>query len=538
MEYKNSKRTIISPLVVSVSLALGIWLGAKFFGKTSTIVRSSGFDTKYHEIIMNIKKSYVDEVDVDSLQDYALAKMLEKLDPHTTLLPPPDAAMANADLGTGFDGIGVEFNIYNDSLFVISPLAGGPSEAVGIQSGDIILKANTVDLVGSQLNNNLVMRVLRGKKGSEVKLEVRRKGIKESLFYTVKRDKIPTYSIDAAYMIDKNTGYIKINRFSESTYKEFKSHLQTLVDNGMKKLMLDLRGNPGGYMDRATDIVDELIDGEDVIVYTKGKDRANNYEIKAGKKGIFEKGEIVVLVDEGSASASEIVAGALQDYDRATIIGRRTFGKGLVQAPIRLSDGSELRLTIARYYIPSGRSIQKPYTSGNQLEYYGDMAERYSHQEMFVEDSIRNDESLKYQTKGGKTVYGGGGITPDIFVSQDTSYYSTYLINMLAKGVFREFSMDYARENKEKLDKMGFDNYLKNFDINNAILQRFIQMGEQSQIKYVEKEFLRSKNYIKETLKGMIARNIWKSNDGLNNEYYQIINGDDGMIKAGMKAFK
>lgn len=540
MEYKNNKQTIISPLVVTISLALGIFLGAKFFGGNNSVMPNSGIGTKYKEVLMNIKKSYVDEVSIDSLETYGLEKMLEKLDPHTALLPPQEAELASAELGTGFDGIGVEFSIFNDSLHVISPLTGGPSETIGIKAGDIILKADTVVLTGNKLNNNLVFKSLRGPRGSTVSLLIKRKGNPKNLTFNVKRDKIPTYSIDAAYMIAPHTGYIKINRFSESTYEEFKSHLKSLKDKGMTQLLMDLRGNPGGYMDRATDMVDELLAGNEVIVYTKGKDKSNNYEVKAGKAGIFEKGKIVILVDEGSASASEIVSGALQDYDRATIVGRRTFGKGLVQAPIKLSDGSELRLTISRYYIPSGRSIQRPYEKGNQMGYYEDMAERYNHQEMFVQDSIKNNQKLKFKTKGGKTVYGGGGITPDVFVPQDTSYYTDYLVDLFSKSVFREYAMNYSEKNGDELRKKGFESFLKSFQVSDAMLADFNALAKKSKARYSDKSYLKSKNYIKESIKALIARNVWKGNDknGLNNEYYEVINQDDPMIKSGLKAFK
>jgi len=536
MEYKNSKRAIISPLAVTFSLAVGIYLGAKFFSGAGPVAAGSGgIGTKYKEVLMNIRKSYVDDVNIDSLETYGLEKMLEKLDPHTVLLPPQDAEIASADLGTGFDGIGVEFNIFNDSLFVISPLAGGPSEAIGIKAGDIILKADTVTLTGRGLNTPLVYKSLRGPRGSLVKLLVKRRGISAPLTFNVKRDKIPTFSIDAAYMIAPQTGYIKVNRFSESTYEEFHTHLKTLKDAGMTRLVLDLRGNPGGYMDRATDMVDELVPGNDVIVYTKGKDASNNYEVKAGKEGIFEKGKIVVLVDEGSASASEIVSGSLQDYDRATVVGRRTFGKGLVQAPIKLSDGSELRLTISRYYIPSGRSIQRPYQMGDQQGYYDEMMERYNHQEMFVADSIKNNEKLKYKTKGGRTVYGGGGITPDIFVPQDTSYYTDYLLDLFGKNLFREFTMSYSEKYGSALEAKGFDSYLQNFRITDDILADFNALAIRNKARFSEKSYNKSKKYIQETLKALIARNIWKGN-GLNNEYYQVINQDDPMIRAGLKA--
>ncbi|OYU67876.1 MAG: peptidase S41 [Cytophagaceae bacterium BCCC1] len=540
MSYQNDKKSIILPIAVAVSLVLGIILGASFFGKKTFISNSGGTNSVFKEVLMHINKSYVDEVNIDSLSQYGIEKMLEKLDPHTAFLPPQDAELASADLHNGFDGIGVEFNIFNDSLFVVSPLVGGPSEAIGIKTGDIILKADTVNLTGKNLNSNVVFKSLRGPRNSIVKLTVKRKGTKSLLSFNVKRDKIPTYSVDAAYlMADKKTGYIKVNRFAETTYDEFKLYLGQLKAKGMTQLMLDLRGNPGGYMDRATDMVDELVGGNDVIVYTKGKDRSNNYEVKASKSGIFEKGKIVVLVDEGSASASEIVSGSLQDFDRATIVGRRTFGKGLVQAPIQLSDGSELRLTISRYYIPSGRSIQKPYELGKSEDYMEDMHNRYTSKELFVKDSIKSNQKLKFKTKGGRTVYGGGGITPDIFVPQDTSYYTTYLVEMFSKNIFREYSLNFTVSNTAKIQAMGFDNYLKNFQVDEKMLADVKSLGTKNQVRFTEKDYAKSKAFIKTHVKALIARNIWKNNEksGLTNEFYQIINQDDSMIKIGLTKF-
>ncbi len=540
MNYQNDKKSINLPLAVAVSLVLGILLGATFFGKKTFVSNAGGTNSVFKEVLMHINKSYVDDVNIDSLSQYGIEKMLEKLDPHTAFLPPQDAELASADLHNGFDGIGVEFNIFNDSLFVVSPLVGGPSEAIGIKTGDIILKADTINLTGKNLNSNVVFKSLRGPRNSIVKLIIKRKGTKNLLSFNVKRDKIPTYSIDAAYMMpDTKTGYIKVNRFAETTYDEFKAHLGALKTKGMTQLMIDLRGNPGGYMDRATDMVDELVGGNDVIVYTKGKDRSNNYEVKASKLGIFEKGKIVVLVDEGSASASEIVSGALQDFDRATIVGRRTFGKGLVQAPIQLSDGSELRLTISRYYIPSGRSIQKPYELGKSEDYMEDMHKRYASKELFVQDSIKANQKLKFKTKGGRTVYGGGGVTPDVFVPQDTTYYTAYLVEMFAKNIFREYSLNYTVQNTAKLQAMGFNTFLKNFQVDDKMLTDMKAIGTKNQVKFSERDFQKSKAFIKTHVKALIARNVWKNNEksGLTNEFYQIINQDDRMIKIGMSKF-
>ena len=541
MSYLNDKKTINLPIVATVSLAIGLIIGSMFFGNSTGRSSKAELNSKFKEILMHIDQSYVDDVNIDSLADYGIEKMLEKLDPHTGYLPPQDAELAKSELQAGFDGIGVEFNIFNDSLFVVSPLVGGPSESIGILTGDIILKADSTSLTGKKLSSNLVFSNLRGPRNSMVKLLIKRKGFSKPLIFNVKRDKIPTFSIDAAYLMpDNKTGYIKVNRFAETTFDEFKSHLVNLKSKGMTQMVLDLRGNPGGYMDRATDMVDELVDGNGVIVYTKGKDKSNNYEVKAGKDGIFEKGKIVVLVDEGSASASEIVSGALQDYDRATIVGRRTFGKGLVQAPIALSDGSELRLTISRYYIPSGRSIQKPYLLGHQEEYMEDLSNRHKNKELYVQDSIKTKGKTKFKTRAGRVVYGGGGITPDVFVAQDTTYFTPYLIDLFAKNIFRDFALKYALDNKAVLLKQGFPFFLNSFDINEQILKNFNSEATKNKIVFSAKDFQLSKEFIKTHLKALISRNIWKNaeKNGLTNEFYQVINQNDQMLKVGMKSFK
>ncbi len=541
MSYLNDKKTINLPIVAAVSLAIGLIIGSIFFGNSTGRSNKAELNSKFKEILMHIDQSYVDDVNIDSLADYGIEKMLEKLDPHTGYLPPQDAELAKSELQAGFDGIGVEFNIFNDSLFVVSPLVGGPSESIGILTGDIILKADSTSLTGKKLSSNLVFSNLRGPRNSMVKLLIKRKGYAKPLIFNVKRDKIPTFSIDAAYLMsDNKTGYIKVNRFAETTFDEFKAHLANLKSEGMTQMVLDLRGNPGGYMDRATDMVDELVDGNGVIVYTKGKDKSNNYEVKASKDGIFEKGEIVVLVDEGSASASEIVSGALQDYDRATIVGRRTFGKGLVQAPIALSDGSELRLTISRYYIPSGRSIQKPYLLGHQEEYMEDLSNRHKNKELYVQDSIKTKGKTKFKTRAGRVVYGGGGITPDVFVAQDTTYFTPYLIDLFAKNIFRDFALKYALDNKSVFLKQGFPFFLNSFEINEQILKNFNSEAIKNKIVFSAKDFQLSKEFIKTHLKALISRNIWKNaeKNGLTNEFYQVINQNDQMMKVGMRSFK
>ena len=535
----NNKSTIRLPLLIGGTLAAGIFIGASFFGSKKIVAgdvsKSSGI---FKEILMYVDRSYVDEVNTDSLANYGIAKMLEKLDPHTVYLPFEDAKVAREQLQDGFDGIGVEFNIYNDSLFVVTALSGGPSETAGIQGGDVILSANNVPLLGKKLDNNLVFKTLRGPRGSTVLLKIKRKGVKTPLNFTVKRDKIPTFSVDAAFlMTDKKTGYLKVNRFSEATYEEFRTHLKDLISQGMTRLILDLRGNPGGYMDRATDMADELIAGKDVLVYTDGKDNSSDQKIYAGKDGLFEKGEIVVLVDEGSASAAEIVSGALQDYDRATVVGRRTFGKGLVQAPIQLSDGSELRLTISRYYIPSGRSIQKPYVAGNLDEYY----EEVGHRNMTLKkDTVASKTpKKKFKTKGGRVVYDGGGITPDVVVNRDTTYYTTYLFDLYGKNIIREYALTYAAQHKEELSKRSIENYLTTFSLSDAELAEVNKMASKAGVKFNQVEFQRSKSFLKNQLKALIARSVCQksSKKGLSNEFYKVTNQEDEMIKVALQQF-
>ena len=537
---ENSKTTVRTPIIIGTTLVVGMLIGATFFGGRSVGSDVSRSSTKFREILTYINRSYVDSVDTDSLVDYSITKMLEKLDPHTYYFPPEEANIARSQLESGFDGIGIEFNVFNDTVYVVTPLAGGPSESVGIQSGDAIIKANNKSLTGKESNSTNIFANLRGKRGSEAKLEIKRRGFKDLLKFTVVRDKIPQYSIDAAYLMeDKKTAYIKINRFTETTYDEFKQHLSALQKQGMKQLLLDLRGNPGGYMDRATDIVDELVGGKDVLVYTDGKDARSNRKTFAEKDGMFEKGSVIVLVDEGSASASEIVSGALQDYDRALVVGRRTFGKGLVQQPIQLSDGSELRLTISRYYIPSGRSIQKPYTKGHLDNYEHELQERSKSGEYFIADSIKNNPKMRFKTKGGRVVYGGGGVTPDVFVPRDTSHITKYLLELYGKNILREYALNYANDNRKAFEKQSFNSFLNDFEVSEPMLETIKKLANSSEIKFNATDYIHSKDFIKLQIKANIARHIWQRNvkNGLNNEFYKIIFGEDPIVETAMKQF-
>ncbi len=534
---QNSNFYVRLPILLALALAGGIFLGAKVGGGSTNGGVTKGYQ-KYREILSLIDRDYVDTVDVEELVDYSIEKMLEKLDPHTAYISSRDIFMARAQLESDFDGIGVEFNVFRDTVHVIAPLIGGPSEVAGIQAGDKIVKADEVALTGKELDNTLVFNTLRGERGSKVKLGIVRKGVKDVLYFTVTRDKIPQFSVDAAYMTDNNVGYIKVSRFAANTYEEFKKALTNLKKQGMQQLVLDLRGNPGGYMDRATNMVDELVAGNKMIVYTDGKENRYDQKIYASQSGIFEKGAVVVLLDEGSASASEIVAGALQDNDRALIVGRRSFGKGLVQAPIPLEDGSELRLTISRYYTPSGRSIQKEYSHDGSDDYQKDIEKRYTHGEFFNQDSIKFNTSKVYKTAKGRIVYGGGGIMPDVFVPLDTTHNTPYLAKLFSSSILREYAFEYTNAHRKELEKMSFTDFRKKFTVTDAMLKEVIASATKEDIPYADKEFQHSKVFLTNQIKALIARTFWRrEKDGLNNEFYQIMAEQDPVYLKALQSF-
>ncbi|MCU0352274.1 MAG: S41 family peptidase [Cytophagales bacterium] len=535
---RNSSFYVRLPILLAFALAGGIFIGAKVGGNRNSGGVAKGYQ-KYREILSLIDRDYVDTVNMEQLVDYSIEKMLEKLDPHTTYIPANDIHMARAQLESDFDGIGVEFNIFHDTVSVIAPLAGGPSEAAGIRAGDKIVEANGVKLAGKNLDNGLVFNTLRGPRGSKVKVGIVRRGVKDILYFNITRDKIPQYSIEAAYMVDNSTGYIKVSRFAANTYDEFKKSLVNLKKQGLQQLVLDLRGNPGGYMDRATNMVDELLAGNKLIVYTDGKEARYDQRVNASQPGIFEKGPVIVLIDEGSASASEIVAGALQDNDRALVVGRRSFGKGLVQAPIPLEDGSELRLTISRYYTPSGRSIQKEYSHDGTGDYEKDIEKRYEHGEFFNADSIKLNTTKTYRTAKGRLVYGGGGIMPDVFVSLDTSYNTKYLAELFNNNILREYALNYVTDHRRELDKMTYDDFRRKFVVTDGMLKQLTDMATREGVTFREKDFQRSKAYIATQTKALIARTAWRRSekDGLNNEYYQITSDQDLVFQTALRSF-
>lgn len=535
----NSPSAIRLPILLSCTLVIGIVIGTSFFSGNQAGSNLSKSLSKYREILLLVENNYVDSVDTKDLVEYSIGKMLEKLDPHTSYFNAEEAVAARSQLESGFDGIGIEFNIFNDTVHVVTPLAGGPSEAAGIRSGDKIISVNNEPLSVTGITNNQVFKLLRGKRGTAVKLDIARNGTKELLHFDIKRDRIPTYSIEAAYTDASGTGYIKVSRFSESTYDEFKTALNDLKENGMQRLILDLRGNPGGYMDRATNMLDELISGEKLLVYTKGKERRFDKETRARFEGIFEKGPIIVLIDEGSASASEIMAGALQDHDRALLIGRRTFGKGLVQMPVKLSDNSELRLTISRYYTPSGRSIQKPYELGKGDEYSEELKKRFEHGEFITADSIRFDSLLQFKTQSGRLVYGGGGVMPDIFVPRDTTSSTKLLYELYAKNIIREYAAKYAAKHDKQLLQNSFEHYLNSFTMTEQMLAEMMEQAKQVGISPNAADLKRSRAIIISQTKAMIARNIWgrQRKNLFNNELYQVLNQSDPIVQKALGSF-
>lgn len=530
-EEKNTKAQIRLPIILALAISAGIWIGATFAGPRSDRNDLKSAIYRIQEVLTYINRDYVDSVDTNELVEYGIEKMLEKLDPHSSYITAKDANLAKSQLEGEFDGIGIEFGILRDTIYVVAPLTGGPSEKLGIQSNDQIIKVDGETVAGTGVTNRDVFDLLRGPKGSVVSIDIKRKNHEELINYSITRDKIPQYSINASYMIDDQIGYIKVTRFAATTYDEFVTSLNDLKSQGMTKLVLDLQGNPGGYMGAAINIADEILGNNAVIVSQQGKLSRYNQKAFANRAGAFETGSIVVLINEGSASASEIVAGAVQDNDRGLIVGRRSFGKGLVQMPIDLSDGAELRLTIARYYTPSGRSIQKPY-GDEEGDYNLDWINRLDHGEFFNADSIKFNDSLKYETVKGRTVYGGGGIMPDYFVPWDTTMMSTYVNRIFGTDSHREYILDYLESNKKNFDNMSFEEYYSNFEISDAMLRDLIKVGEKNKVPFDEKDFNKSKEYLKILIKAHMGRNIYDDN-----AFYKVINDINEIYQQAIKLF-
>ena len=485
---------------------------------------------KFGRTLSLIDAFYVDSTNLDKLTEKAIIEVLKSLDPHSTYISAKDVKEMNEPLNGNFEGIGVQFNILRDSIIIVEPIAGGPSEKVGIKAGDRILTIGNEKVTGIKITTTGVRSRLMGTKGTKVVVTVHRTGVKEILDFNIIRDKIPIYSLDASYMLDKETGYIKLNKFATTTGKEFSDAVLKLKKDNMKNLVLDLRGNGGGVMLAATELADKFFADQKLLVYMEGR-KAPRQDFKSSGNGTLAGSRIVVLTDEGSASASEIFAGAMQDWDRGVILGRRTFGKGLVQNGFYLTDGSMIRLTIARYYTPTGRSIQRSYNQGYD-KYMENFLVRFTDGELMSADSIHLADSLKYKTLVNKrVVYGGGGIMPDVFVSADTSYYSAYFNKLYAKNVLNSFTLEYYDKNRVQLNSQykSFDDFKNKFELSSDDIKSFIARGESEGIKFNEEQFNKSKSELLLILKGLVATNMWNTS-----EYFQIINENDRVIDKAL----
>ena len=475
-----------------------------------------------------IENFYVDTANIDKVTEDAIIAALKELDPHSAYISKKDVEKANEPLVGSFEGIGVTYQLIRDTITVISPTAGGPSEKVGIMTGDQIIKIDGEDAFGKKIDNEYVQKRLRGKKGTKVTVGVKRGSDPELIDFEITRDKIPLNSINAAYMLDNHIGYIKLDRFAQESTQEFKEAFAKLQSQGMESLIFDLRGNTGGYLNTAIELVDQFIDEGKLIVFTEGI-HSPRQEWRSTAAGLYTTGKLVVLIDEGSASASEILSGAIQDHDRGVVIGRRSFGKGLVQRPFNLPDGAQIRLTTSRYHTPSGRCIQRPYEKGAE-DYAKEMEKRLKHGEYYHADSIHFPDSLKFKTDGGRTVYGGGGIMPDLFIPVDTAYNSKLYTNLVRKGALNRFTTDYALKHRDEIKAQygDFDNFNKDFVVGQDLVNGLKKAAEDAKVEWNEEQFNRSEKFLLLQIKALIARNVWETQ-----QYYQVMaSSDPGVQKA------
>ena len=483
---------------------------------------------KFATTLYLIDNFYVDTANSDKVVEDAIIAALRELDPHSAYISRKDVEKANEPLVGSFEGIGVTFQLIRDTITVISPVAGGPSEKVGIMAGDQFIKIDGEESFGKKVDNEYVQKHLRGKKGTKVTVSVKRGSDPELIDFEIIRDKIPLNSINAAYMLDNHIGYIKLDRFAQESTQEFKEALSKLQAEGMESLIFDLRGNTGGYLNTAIELVDQFLTEGQLVVFTEGI-HSPRQEWRSTKAGLYTKGKLVVLIDEGSASASEILSGAMQDHDRGIVIGRRSFGKGLVQRPFNLPDGSQIRLTTSRYHTPSGRCIQRPYEKGVE-DYAKEMVKRLEHGEYYHADSIHFPDSLKYKTDGGRTVYGGGGIMPDIFIPVDTAYNSKLYTNLVRKGALNRFTTDYGLKHREAIKAQygDFDHFNKNFVVDEALVNGLKKVAEEAKVEWNDEQYAHSEKFLLLQVKALIARNVWETQ-----QYYQVMASvDPGIQKA------
>ena len=529
MSTKNSSR--FTPVIIAISVVIGILIGtfyAKHFaGNRLGII--NGSSNKLNALLRIVDDQYVDTVNMADLVEKAMPQILAELDPHSTYIPAKNLEEVTSELEGSFSGIGIQFTIQDDTIHVNSVIQGGPSEKVGLMAGDRIVMVNDSLFIGKKVTNEKAMRTLKGPKGSQVKLGVKRATEKELLTFNITRGDIPQNTIDAAYMLNKDLGYIQISKFGRTTHVELLNAIAVLSHKNCKGLIIDLRGNTGGYMEAAVRMVNEFLPEGKLIVYTQGRKypRADEY---ANGTGSCQKMPLVVLIDEGSASASEIFTGAIQDNDRGTVVGRRSFGKGLVQQPIDFSDGSAIRLTIARYYTPSGRCIQRPYENGKDRNYEMDWLTRYEHGEYFSKDSIKLDENLRYSTSLGRPVYGGGGIMPDVFVPQDTTGVSSYLSEVLSKGLTIQFTFHYTDANRNKLSQYDNEEALLNYLRQQGLVEQFVRYADSKGVKRRNILIQRSYKLLEKNIYGNIIYNM------LGKEaYIKYFNTDDKTVNKAIE---
>ncbi len=524
---KSDRIKMWLPVVVAVAFVAGLWIGFKVSDKEESGLAREKFGT----ILSLIDNEYVEPVDVDSLVEKTIPELLEKLDPHSTYIPASDLKAVNEDLEGSFSGIGISFMMLNDTITILEVISGGPSEKVGIMAGDRIISANDSVLSGKGLSNEKVISKLRGEKGSRVRLGVKRNNASDLLFYDVIRGDIPVTSIDASYIIEPGIGYVKVNKFGRTTYSEYLTNLTHLKNEGAEKFIIDLRGNGGGYMDMAILMANELLPAGNLIVFTKGRTAEDSMSTHSDGIGSFQDNEVVILIDEYSASASEILAGAIQDNDRGLIIGRRSFGKGLVQRQTELSDSSAIRLTVSRYYTPSGRCIQKKYTPGESNLYSHEIVDRFNHGEAFNVDSIKLDKSLEFTTAHGRKVYGGGGIMPDVFVPNDTSGVTSYYINVVNAGLLQKFAFDYCERNRDMLNECAdTDELLAKLPSDEMLLQEFVKYAVRNGVPARWRYINISCQLIVNQVKALIARDILGSQS-----FYHIYNMQDKCIATAIE---
>lgn len=529
---KQNRLTLIGvPMMIVGALILGIILGNHLPGRR--ILRNAGAE-KIGEILNMIEDDYVDAVDLDSLLDETIPAMLANLDPHTAYIPAKDFEEVNSELEGSFSGIGISFQMMNDTITVIEVISGGPSEKVGLRAGDRIVEVDDSIVAGKKIKSDDVMKLLRGAADTKVKLDIKRPGTPALLTYTVTRGDIPVTSIDASYMIEPSVGYIKVNKFGRNTFQEFFTEMMMLRAEGAKEFILDLRGNSGGYLDVAIRMANEFLPAGQEIVSTRGRDGEPIQRVLADGTGTFRTQPLVILLDEFSASASEIVAGAMQDHDRATIIGRRSFGKGLVQAQRDLSDGSAIRITTARYYTPSGRCIQKPFTKGDLDHYQLEVYDRYLSGEAFSADSVKLDQSMLYHTDSGREVYGGGGIMPDVFVPSDTTNMSSYVTAVVNAGLLHRYAFEYADSHRADFEgTSSADEVMATLPSDAMLLDDFVRFAARNNVAARWYYINNSRPLLVNQLKALIAR------DALGTAaYYEIANTRDNVVNRALETLR